>query len=265
MFAVMRHAGLAAAAGLMGLAGAGIPAAGQSVHAAPAACAGSWSYLTAIRVGEHETFDRVVFQFTGKVPVYTVERVDGIYNDPRGYRIPVAGQRFLRIIFDRASAFCGQPSHKTYRGPAVLSPYGQELLMVSAAGDFAGVLAFGVGRADGGGYTAFALSNPSRVVLDLRHGALGRFPGIWGITSWRAYWAAQYAWLTGHRRWLSDPARVVRAWALSRYGIAPALRKVNANTIRFALPGGATVTITGIRPVNVPGPWVITRIICTTQ
>lgn len=289
MPAFRRCAGLALA-GMIGLAGCGTTPAGQpggaqspgpgssapgtlvsalslsavklavpSVSTRPA-CAQPGSYLTAIRVGRHHGFDRVVFQFAGKVPVTTVERAGGIYNDPRGYRIPVAGQSYLSVTFDRASAVCEQPRHRTYIGPAVLAPYYPQLLMVSAAGDFAGVLVFGLGLAAKGGYHVFALTGPSRLVIDVNHVALGKFPGIWDITSWREYWAAQYSWLTGHRPWLSDPVRVVRAWALSRYGAAPVMHKLNAGTVRFALPDGTTVTVTGTRPVSVPGPWVITRI-----
>lgn len=199
-------------------------------------------------------------QFAGRVPVVTVERVGAIYNDPRGYRILVAGQSYLRITFDRASATCQFPLHRTYTGPAVLTPYYPRLLMVSPAGDFAGVLAFGLGLAARGGYRTFALTSPSRFVIDVSHVALGKFPGMWGITSWRGYWAAQDSWPTGHRPWLSDPLQVVRAWALGRYGVAPVMHKLNAGTVRFALRDGTTVTVTGTCPVGVPGPWVITRI-----
>ncbi len=292
MSAFGHRVGLAAMAGLIGLAGCGTAPVGRpggaqspgpassapgttvSAVSLPAvelavppagtrpACSRQLSYLTAIRVGRHGGFDRVVFQFAGKVPVTTVERVDAIYNDPRGYRIPVAGQSYLRLTFDRASAVC-QPPHRTYPGPAVLTPYYPRLLMTSPAGDFAGVLAFGLGLAAKGGYHVFALTSPSRLVIDVSHVPLGKFPGIWRITSWRGYWAAQYAWLSGHQRWLSDPVRVVRAWALSRYGVAPVLHKLNAVTVRFALHDGTIVTVTGTRPVSTPGPWVITRICYT--
>lgn len=211
-------------------------------------------------MGRHSGFDRGGVQFAGRVPVATVERVGAIYNDPRGYRILVAGQSYLRITFDRASATCQFPLHRTYTGPAVLTPYYPRLLMVSPAGDFAGVLAFGLGLAARGGYRTFALTSPSRFVIDVSHVALGKFPGMWGITSWRGYWAAQDSWPTGHRPWLSDPLQVVRAWALGRYGVAPVMHKLNAGTVRFALRDGTTVTVTGTCPVGVPGPWVITRI-----
>ena len=35
---------------------------------------------------------------------------------------------------------------------------------------------------------------------------------------------------------------------------------VSANTFKVTKPDGKTFTVTGVRPVSVPGPWVITKI-----
>jgi len=104
----------------------------------------------------------------------------------------------------------------------------------------------------------FTRTNPDRLVIDVSHVALGKFPGIWDITSWPQYWAAQYAWLNGHQPWLSSPSSVVQVWA--GYGSGSAVRQVNANTFKVTKPDGKTFTVTGVRPVSVPGPWVITKI-----
>jgi hypothetical protein len=221
-------------------------------------CSQAGTYLTAVRTDEHSSYDRVVFQFSGTLPGYTAERVDGVYSDPKGSPIPLAGQSFLRVVFHGTSAVCPQPLHRTYTGPAVLTPYYPELLTVSAAGDFEGVLSFGIGLAAQGGYHAFTLTNPDRLVIDVSHVLLGTFPGIWDITSWPQYWAAQYSWLNGHQPWLSSPSFVVQVWA-GGYGSA-VVRQVSANTFTVTKPDGKTFTVTGIRPVSVPGPWVITKI-----
>jgi len=89
--------------------------------------------------------------------------------------------------------------------------------------------------------------------------ALGKFLGIWDITSWPQYWATQYSWLNGHQPWLSSPSFVVQVWA-SGYGSASVVRQVRANTFKVTKPDGKTFTVTGARPVSVPGPWVITSI-----
>ena len=45
-------------------------------------------------------------------------------------------------------------------------------------------------------------------------------------------------------------------------GIGPAsvLRQVSANTFKVTKPDGRTFTVTGVRPVSVPGPWVIIKV-----
>ena len=41
---------------------------------------------------------------------------------------------------------------------------------------------------------------------------------------------------------------------------ASVVRQVSANTFTVTKPDGKTFTVTGVRPVSVPGPWVITKI-----
>ena len=118
----------------------------------------------------------------------------------------------LRVVFRGASAWCQQPVRKTYTGPSVLTPFYPRLLVVCAAGDFEQVPNFGVGLADGGSYRAYALTGPDRMVLDFGHVTLGKFPGIWDITSWRQYWGRQYSWGNGHQPWLGNPEMVIEAW-----------------------------------------------------
>ena len=292
MYRLMRGAGLLIIAGLTGLAGCGTTQAvspGAAKSPAPAsstpaprttapsssatdkptvtpsgtsgACSQSGSYLTSVRVGEHDGYDRVVFQFSGGLPAVTADRVPAVYADPKGTPVPLAGQSYLHVVFHGASAVCPQPMQRTWTGPSVLTPYYPQLLVVSAAGDFEGYLSFGIGLAAQGGYHVFTLTGPDRVVIDVSHVALGAFPGIWELTSWPQYWAAQYSWLNGHQPWLASPLMVVQAWANSRWPTTTSLiRQVNASTFKVTEPGGKVDTVTGTRPVSVPGPWVITKI-----
>ena len=97
-------------------------------------CSQAGTYLTAVRAGEHSGYDRVVFQFSGALPGYTVERVQAVFSDPRGTPIPLAGQSYLRVVFRGTSAVCPKPLHQTYTGPTVLTPYYPQLLTVSSCG-----------------------------------------------------------------------------------------------------------------------------------
>jgi hypothetical protein len=236
------------------------PATGPSVT--PSGCAQPGTYLTVVTVGQHASYDRVVFQFSGSRPAVTVNRVPAVSADPRGTPVPLAGQSYLHVAFHLASAVCPQPLGRTWTGPSVLTPYYPQLLTVSAAGDFEGYLTFGIGLAARGSYHVFTLTGPNRVVIDVSHVALGRFPGIWDATSWPQYWAMQYSWLNGHQPWLASPLMVVQAWARNRWpAIEAVIHQVNAGTFKVTGADGKTYTVTGVRPANVPGPWVITQII----
>jgi hypothetical protein len=293
MYRLVRGAGIVIIAGLTGLAGcgtttAGSPGSGKTPAPAsstqtsrttapvpsstakpttgpsgtPIGCAKPGSYLTAVRVGQHASYDRVVFQFSGWEPAVTVNRVPAVSADPRGTPVPLAGQSYLHVVFSHlASTVCPQPLGQTWTGPSVLTPYYPQLLTVSAAGDFEGYLTFGIGLAARGSYHVYTLTDPNRVVIDVSHVALGPFPGIWDATSWPQYWALQYSWLNGHQPWLSSPLMVVQAWAASRWPAATAvIHQVDPGTFKVTGPDGTTDTVTGVRPVNVPGPWVITHI-----
>jgi hypothetical protein len=77
----------------------------------------------------------------------------------------------------------------------------------------------------------------------------------------RQYWAVQYSWLNGHQSWRANPLMVVRAWASSHWPTTtPIVRQVNTSTFKVTEPSGKVVTVTGVWPVSVPGPWVITTI-----
>ena len=198
MSTLMRGTVLAAMVGLIGLAGCGSvpansPGAAQSPapatstpappaasppgtaapSPAPPACSESGSHLTAIRVGEHAGYDRVVFQFSGGKPTYSIDRVGTVYADPKGTPVALAGQSFLRVVFRGASAVCQPSQSKTYTGPSTLTPFYPQLRVVSAAGDFEGYLSFGIGLAAQGPYHVSVLTNPHRVVIDFDHVAPG--------------------------------------------------------------------------------------------
>ena len=101
---------------------------------------------------------------------------------------------------------------------------------------------------------------PGLVVPPRRIAGLGSFPGIWPVSGWPQYWKLQYSWNNGHQPWQADPAMVVQAWARSRWGGTPVVRKMGANTFKVTGPGGQVYIVAGARPVTVPGPWVITTV-----
>jgi hypothetical protein len=224
-------------------------------------------YLTAIRVARHPAYDRVVFQFAGGMPGYSVRYVTGVTADPSARPVPLPGRAYLQVVFRPASEIRQNPSGsppttRTYTGPSTLTPLLPTLLQVRAAGDFEGYLSFGIGVSGRAPVRAFTLTGPDRVVLDIGHVRLPRFPGIWDVTSWRRYWAAQSFVEQGHQTWLLSPSSVVAAWAAS-WASHAVVRQIGPTTFEVRKPGTSqTAVITGARPVTTgPAPiWVITRV-----
>jgi hypothetical protein len=121
--------------------------------------------LTAVSVGRHATYDRVVFGFTGGIPGYSVSYVSSVISDPKGDVVPLPGRAFARIVFHPASAY------PTYQGPTVISPMFPTLLQIKRAGDFEGYLSFGLGLSSRAGFNVLTLTGPDRVVVDVAHGS----------------------------------------------------------------------------------------------
>ncbi len=122
--------------------------------------------LVDVRAGQHDSYDRLVFEFTGGLPAQRdVGFVDEIIGDGSGLPVPVVGDAFLRVRFtpaaghDEAGNTTYGPTRRTYALP--------NIIQVVNAGDFEGVLTFGVGLASGTAFRVFTLDAPSRVVIDI--------------------------------------------------------------------------------------------------
>lgn len=156
----MKRRHLPALIGLL-LAGLLVPA-GASVSAQ--AQTGSPT-LVAIRAAHHPGFDRVVFEFRGALPRVSVRYVGQVIGDASGLPVPVAGNAFLRVVMKPATGHndAGQvtygPTRRTYALPNVMQ--------VVNAGDFEGVLTFGIGLAKHEPVSVSLRSRPSRVVVDV--------------------------------------------------------------------------------------------------
>lgn len=156
------------ATGTPGAASGGASAGAGAASSAPdSACATPGSYLTSIRTGQQASADRVVFQFAGKLPSYTVTPVPQVVGDGSGKPVTIAGKSFLKVTFRGASAVCPATGHATYPGPSATTPNYAQLLGLAAAGDFEGYLTWGIGLAAKGGYRAYTLTAPYRVVIDI--------------------------------------------------------------------------------------------------
>ena len=212
--------------------------------------------LTAVSVGQHASYDRVVFTFSQGIPGYTIGYVSDVLSDAKGDLVALPGQAFLRIVFHPASAY------QSYSGPASITPILPALLQVRAAGDFEGYLSFGAGLSQRAGFRVFTLTQSYRVVVDIAHVNMPPFPGIWDITGWPQFWSTQVAVNDGHQPWRGNPLMVVQAWAAGHMTNAT-VSQTGPDTFKVTEPAtGKQAVVSGTRPVTVGAArlWVITKI-----
>jgi hypothetical protein len=140
-------------------------AACRATVVAPNAVTAGQSLLRNVRVGRHddEGFDRVVFDLT-RVPGYRVQYVRQVIQDGSGQPLSLRGRAFLTVRLEPAAAH-------TERGEATaplrIRPGFIALKEVRSAGDFEGVVTYGLGIATRSDFRVFRLSSPNRLVVDV--------------------------------------------------------------------------------------------------
>lgn len=129
----------------------------------------SMSTLTGITSGRHDAFDRIVLALDGPQPECSAGYVAEIVADGSGNPISLEGKAFLRVTL-RGAAAHDDSGQRTYRGPDSLNtPDLENVTAIALAGDFEGSVTIGVGTNAEKHYRVFALSEPTRVVIDVGH------------------------------------------------------------------------------------------------
>jgi hypothetical protein len=222
--------------------------------------------LTGYRAAEQASFDRMVFQFRGRIPGYGVRYVPALTQDPSGQPIPLQGGAVLRVVLQHAST-----SPRPDGGPVpslvgTITPDLSSLKQVKAAGDFEDHLGFGLGLDHQVAFRVLTLSDPSRVVIDVAHAPAPSppFPGIWDVHTWQEARELQDAVDQGHQPWRCGPDRLVALYAQQVLHLPqPVVRRVDGSTFTVATPGrGVVAIISVIQPFRGRscGIWVITDV-----
>ena len=145
------------------------PAKKSSLKKAPAKRAlalAATPLLKKIRGASHVGYDRVVFEFDGPVPAdFDVSFVPAIIGDPSGLPVPVIGQALLGVTFSLAN---GHDEDGNVFTDAITTLGLKNVIQVVRSGDFEAVLSFGIGLAKQTQFSVFTLTNPSRVVIDIK-------------------------------------------------------------------------------------------------
>ncbi|HZD00631.1 MAG TPA: LPXTG cell wall anchor domain-containing protein [Actinomycetes bacterium] len=136
----------------------------RAVHPSPA----TRPTLVALRAGRHDSFDRVVFQFDGPLPSYSVRYVPEVIQDGSGLPLTLRGSAFLEVTI---GAISHDEAGRSTLPVSRLQPNFPTVRDVRAPGDFEAQIIAGIGVAQRAGFTVFDLTGPSRIVIDLAHPA----------------------------------------------------------------------------------------------
>ena len=127
---------------------------------------GGQAELFATAAGCHATFDRFVIRARLGTPGYNVRYVAKVVADGSGKAVSLLGTKRIHVVIRRARA------HTSAGGallPSVTTPLCSNLRQVKIAGDFEGVVSFGLGLRRKTGFRVFRLSAPTRIVIDVAH------------------------------------------------------------------------------------------------
>jgi hypothetical protein len=131
---------------------------------------GSHGLLTAVRAAHQPGFDRVVFEFEGALPGYTVEYVaKPVTEDGSGEAVEVKGDSVLQVRMTPASGadLSGADLRITYKGPNRITPSTEAVTEVVRTGDFEAVLTWVIGVEGKPGFRVDTASNPNRLIVEI--------------------------------------------------------------------------------------------------
>jgi hypothetical protein len=147
-----------------------------ATDAAQGAAGSPTRLLTDVRVGVHDCYERVTFEFKprsgeagGPVAWKAAYEPGPITEDASGRPVPVKGGAFLVIRFSAQGADLTKPdAPDTYTGPTSLEAAGAtRIQQVRRTGDFEGVLTWVIGVDKQRPFHVSTQADPSRVVVDV--------------------------------------------------------------------------------------------------
>ena len=134
-----------------------------------------------VRVGRHDGYDRVVFEFQAYespdgderdegIPQHLLRPVDPPLRDtPRGAEMNVAGSAYLHLTLIGGTRLTGE-LEETYEGPLQFDVEGAIIAEAVEAGDFEATADWYIGlEADDPCLRVFDLGDPARLVIDVEH------------------------------------------------------------------------------------------------
>ncbi len=129
---------------------------------------GAFTNITDVQVETHADYDRIVFEFIGGLPEFTIEPASPPFTqDASGLPLTVHGNAFWRIWMNGATKL-SQSGGITYNGPTEFEVESQLVHLVEG-GDFEAVSTWYAGTAATACVRVLTLAGPNRLVIDLEH------------------------------------------------------------------------------------------------
>jgi hypothetical protein len=130
--------------------------------------------IVAVRVGTHEGYDRIVFEFGNRgagvgVPPYEIKTATRpLYRSGSGFVMEVSGDPVLSITLLGGTRE-GVNGGTVYKGPTTFKTGFPALRELAEGGDFEATANWFAGLSGSACVTADVLSNPARLVVDIAH------------------------------------------------------------------------------------------------
>jgi hypothetical protein len=122
-----------------------------------------------VRVGTHDGYDRVVFEFEQGTPEFTLDRAEPPFTqDASGLPIEVDGESFLGLSM-RGGTKQTDAGTSSYDGPTDIDASLPTLVHLVEGGDFERQSTWYLGLADEACIRVLRLDGPPRLVIDLEH------------------------------------------------------------------------------------------------
>jgi hypothetical protein len=125
--------------------------------------------VTAVRVGHHRRYDRVVLQLAGRAPGFDVRYVHRLHRDPSGKDVNLLGPASLQVVLNPANGHDPDTGDPTLTTPARTAWRLDQVRETAVIGDFEAVFSLGVGLAHRAPFRVLTLQHPTRIVVDIRH------------------------------------------------------------------------------------------------
>jgi hypothetical protein len=123
--------------------------------------------LVGIRSAAHPDagFDRIVFDFSGPLPGYTIRYVDEVRADPSDLPVTMPGRRYVLIVFTTAQAHT-EAGESSVSSKSMTFDYPM-LRGYAIVGDFEGYVSVALGLDDVVGFRVGELADPNRIYVDV--------------------------------------------------------------------------------------------------